>query len=127
MEKSIKKVLIVENFADMATGALRGLLYEMETISIIGHASNSTQALMLTERYKPDLIFLDINLPGKSGLYVLIEVKRRFPETKIIIVTKYADRNFRTSCKEWGSDYFFDRTCELELLDENLKYIVEAA
>ena len=56
---------------------------------IVGEAKNGEQAVELARKHKPDIILMDIKMPGKSGLEAAREINENRPETKIIIVTAF--------------------------------------
>jgi len=118
---SLKKILIVESSYEMLSGKLKSSIKELESVKVVGHVNNSKQALTLTAKYRPDIVLMDIYLQGKSGVHVLIDIKKHFPETKVMMVSKYSDDYFRNACHEWGADYFFDRLTELNVLTTILK------
>jgi len=80
-----KKVLIVDD-ERLARVELRKLLAEFPEIEIIGEASNAQEAKQKIEELDPDLIFLDIQMPGKSGFDLLTELE---PTPQVIFTTAY--------------------------------------
>lgn len=79
------KCVIIDD-SDLARDELRHLLQPYDYISIVGEAENSTMALKIIKEVEPDLIFLDIHLPGKSGFEVLQDLDH-VPE--VIFTTAY--------------------------------------
>ena len=80
-----KKVLIIDD-ERLARVELRKLLAEFPEIEIIGEASNAQEAKQKIEELDPDLIFLDIQMPGKSGFDLLTELE---PTPQVIFTTAY--------------------------------------
>ncbi|MCF8340476.1 MAG: LytTR family DNA-binding domain-containing protein [Chitinophagaceae bacterium] len=80
-----KKVLIIDD-ERLARVELRKLLAEFPEIEIIGEASNAQEAKQKIEELDPDLIFLDIQMPGKSGFDLLAELE---PSPQVIFTTAY--------------------------------------
>lgn len=66
--------------------ALRGA----PDIEIVGEASNGPQALRLVETLRPDVMILDVQLPGMDGVAVARQVRARCPDTRILILSAYA-------------------------------------
>jgi two-component system LytT family response regulator len=85
MKKMEKKVLIIDD-ERLARVELRKLLSEFPEIEIIGEASNAHEAKQKIEELDPDLIFLDIQMPGKSGFDLLLELE---PSPQVIFTTAY--------------------------------------
>ena len=86
------KVVIVED-SRLARAELKELLKAHDIIHIIGEAENSKSALTLIENERPELLFLDINMPGKNGFELLEELSY---QPKIIFVTAHADYAIRS-------------------------------
>jgi two-component system response regulator NreC len=73
---------------------LRALLEKESGFSVVGEASDGLQAAALVERMKPDLLVLDLVLPGLGGLDVTREVIRRSPRTRVVILSMHASEAF---------------------------------
>ncbi len=96
----IYKVVIVDD-EKLARDDLKALLKEFSEIDIVGEADNVGDAKVLIDRLSPDLIFLDIQMPGKSGFDLLSEVKT---EAEIIFVTaydEYAIKAFEVNAQDY--------------------------
>ena len=113
------KVLIVEN-SPVVAGRIVNVLNEIEDIMIVGEAMNSKEAIIITQIMSPDVILLDISIPGKSGIHVLKEIKELNPETKVIVLTNYSESYYRNICMDLGADYFFDKSTEFEKVPDVL-------
>lgn len=70
-----------------ARQAIRLILESDPMFEIIGEATNGKEVIQLTERYAPDLVLIDINMPLLDGLQATGIIKERFPAVKIVIVT----------------------------------------
>lgn len=79
------KVLIVDD-ERLARQELKGLLSKYTQLNIIGECSNGTDAIAMINEYEPDLIFLDINMPGKTGFDILNEIEKK---PFVIFITAY--------------------------------------
>ena len=79
------KALIVDD-ERLARKELRSMLAEHPVIDIIGEAENVEQALQFLRNHKPDVLFLDIQMPGQSGFHLLEQIQ---PIFKVIFVTAY--------------------------------------
>ncbi len=92
MAASSIKAMIVED-SRLAREELKSLLEQHPEIEVVAEASHPDQALPLIENLKPALIFLDINMPGKSGFDLLEELK---VSAQIIFTTAYSDYAIRS-------------------------------
>jgi len=71
---------------------LTGILREDDAVEVLGTASNGTIALQRIEQLNPDVVTLDIEMPEMDGLATLTEIRRRFPATRVIMVSSLTER-----------------------------------
>ena len=83
-------VMLVDDHA-LVRSAVRQAL-DAPDIEVVGEASTAAEALELASRLRPNVLLLDINLPGTDGLSLLRELVPRVPETRVVILTISADR-----------------------------------
>jgi len=69
---------------------LRALLEAEPGFSVVGEASDGNQVVELVERTAPDVLVLDLNMPGLGGLEVTREVTRRFPGTRVVVLSMHS-------------------------------------
>lgn len=84
------KVLIIDDHPLFRQG-IRWSLEDADDIEVVGEAENGQEAIKLTERLLPDVVLVDINLPGLNGLEVARVIKRREPRIGIIVLSVYED------------------------------------
>jgi DNA-binding NarL/FixJ family response regulator len=84
------KVLIVDDHPLFRQG-VRWNLEAAEDVHVVGEAENGQEAIKLSDRYLPDVVLVDINLPGLNGLEVARVIKRHHPSISIIILSVYED------------------------------------
>ena len=89
MSKQIK-ILLVDDHEVVRMG-LRTLLERRENIAVVGEAGTVEEAVAAAERTEPDVIVMDIRLPDGSGVDACREIRGQRPETKVIMLTSYAD------------------------------------
>jgi two-component system, NarL family, response regulator DevR len=70
---------------------LKSLLARQLQFEIIGEAASATEAIEKTFQWKPDIVVMDIRLPGKSGIEACREITAQEPATKVIVLTSYAE------------------------------------
>jgi CheY-like chemotaxis protein len=99
------KVLIVEDstpFRQLLNENLRDRFRSMT----IEEAADGPEAIQKVDSFSPDLIFMDIRLPGGSGLELTKKIKGQYPQIKIIILTSYDLPEYRESAQKYGADHF---------------------
>ena len=89
-ERPSIKVLIADDHAFFRDG-LRKLLEDAADISVVGEASNGDQCIKMLDKFKPDILLLDLRMPEKDGLAVLTEVNFESLSTRVIVLTAAED------------------------------------
>lgn len=111
------KVLLVDDHKIMRDG-IRAILKLAEEFQVIGEADNGTDAVSLTKRLRPDVILMDIGLPGLNGIEATSEILRHDRETKIVILSMYDDEHSVVSAIRSGARAFvLKRASDTDLLD----------
>ena len=82
---------------------LKLLLGSNETLSIVGEASDGASALLLVEQLQPDILLLDLAMPGMVGLECLRELKRRNLPTRVFVLTMFEDENYVLAAMSAGA------------------------
>jgi two-component system, NarL family, response regulator DevR len=85
-----QRILLVDDHEVVRLG-LKALLEHHPLFEVVAEAGAAKEALEQTERYRPDIVLMDIRLPGASGIEVCEEITRNFPETRVIMLTSYAE------------------------------------
>ena len=102
------QILIVEDNAPFRQ-SLREMLCEQFPTMRVEEAQDGEDALDKLETYSPHLVFMDIKLPGQSGLEVTKTIKARYPEVRVIILTSYDLPEYREAASQYGADYFLSK------------------
>ncbi|HLB23631.1 MAG TPA: response regulator transcription factor [Dehalococcoidia bacterium] len=84
------RVLIVDDHEVVREG-LRTLLTRRDGMEVVGQAANVQEAIAEAAKMKPDVIVMDVRLPDGSGIEACREIREARPETKVIMLTSYAD------------------------------------
>lgn len=79
-------VLVVDDIANVREDIKR-LLYFEEDIAVVGEASDGEEALRMAENLKPDVVLMDINMPGMDGIMSSEKISNQIPETAIVIIS----------------------------------------
>jgi len=83
------QVIIAEDQA-MVLGALAALLETEPDIAVCAKAANGREALAAISKHRPDVLVTDIEMPEMTGLTLASEVRERFPQTRVVILTTFA-------------------------------------
>jgi DNA-binding NarL/FixJ family response regulator len=87
------RILIVDDHALVRLG-LRTLLENEADLKVVAEAQDGEEALVQIENHRPDVVVLDIQLPGRSGLEVCRDLLKRFPQTRVIMLTSSVKEGF---------------------------------
>jgi len=114
------KLLIVDDSVIIGK-RIRNLLMPFENISIIGHAENFKEASIIFNTLHPDVILLDIEMPDKSGIELLTEIRLKHSLAKVIMCTNYVNPYSKNLCLQLGADYFLDKSNEFDQIPKLLE------
>lgn len=108
-------ILIVDDNLSFITRII-SLLDEVDNISSIHTAGNYDEASKVLDEKKPDVALLDIQLPGKSGISILKQIKDSSENCQVIMLTNTTGDYYRQQCKKLGAQHFLDKTNDFELV-----------
>jgi DNA-binding NarL/FixJ family response regulator len=92
-------------------------------MDVVGQAKNAPGSLAAIRQTRPDVVILDIRMPGGNGIEVLREVKKLDPAPKVIVFTNYAQAQYRKKGEEAGADFFLDKSTEFDKLPQALEQV----
>ena len=114
------RVLIIDDHAIIRE--IVGQLLEMEQdLQVVGKGVNADEAVVLTDRLQPDVVVLDLRMPGKSGIDVLGDIQRRHPQVRIIIYTSLIDPETTRKALQAGAVACLLKTDSLATLVEAIR------
>jgi DNA-binding NarL/FixJ family response regulator len=87
------KVLLVDDHAILRDG-LKMVLDAQPGITVVGEAENGREALDLVEELHPDVVVMDIAMPQMNGAEATRQIKRRFPQTRVVILTMHENQQY---------------------------------
>src|SRR5258707_1361231 len=95
---------------------MRALLEAESDFTIVGEAGDGLEALRLVEREQPDVLILDLMMPGLSGLEVLQIVRERCPRTRVVVLSMYSSNAFIAEALKNGAIGYVLKGCPEENL-----------
>ena len=111
------KILVVDD-SNLVRGLLSDMLSELDGVCTVYRAADAREGLELISKLEPDLVTLDIKMPGETGVDVLAKIKARKNSPEVVMLTNYPFSTYRKRCAERGADHFLDKTTELHKLLE---------
>jgi DNA-binding NarL/FixJ family response regulator len=94
------------------------MLEELAGIKVVGQAENVAEAISAIRILQPDVVILDIRMPGGSGIDVLQTIKQDEVAPMVIILTNYPYPAYRQKCLQAGADFFLDKSTEFDQIPE---------
>lgn len=102
MEEHEIRVVIVDDH-DMVRRGLAAYLRATPDIELVGEAGNGEQALRVCDQVKPDIVLMDLVMPGIGGVEAITQIRARFPSIRIIALTSFQDRDLVQSVLRAGA------------------------
>lgn len=84
------RVLLVDDHHIVRMGLIT-IINDQQDMEVVGEAGNAAEAVREVERLQPDVVLMDIRLPGESGIEAAREVTKRFPQSKVVMLTSFTD------------------------------------
>jgi CheY-like chemotaxis protein len=123
-------ILVVDDESDVAELYRQFFRREVRQGTYAMHFANSGEDALdkLTGGVEPSLIAIlsDINMPGMDGLHLLGEIKRRYPELPVMMITAYGDDERRRRATELGAAEFLTKPVDFDLLRVRLRQLPDA-
>jgi DNA-binding NarL/FixJ family response regulator len=98
-----KRVVIVEDHTLLRAG-LRALLAQDPDIDIVGEADNGRDAIQLIGSLSPHLVLTDLSMPGMNGIEAIVDIKRRFPGVRVLVLTVHKTDEYIHESLRAGAD-----------------------
>jgi len=111
------RILIADDHAVVRFG-LKTILSNQEGWKVIGEAKSGAEALALALQLQPDVVLLDINMPGMSGLDALKAIRERLPATRAVVLTLHYSAELVREIKRFGGKGYVTKSdCDRELVE----------
>jgi DNA-binding NarL/FixJ family response regulator len=117
------RTLIVEDNATFRR-SLKELLCARFSSMAVEEAGDGEEALQKIDALVPDLIFMDIKLPGENGLQVTKKVKTGYPQIIVVVLTYYDSPEHREAASQCGADYFLSKGTSAEEVVELVQSVL---
>jgi DNA-binding NarL/FixJ family response regulator len=111
------RVLLADDHALVRAG-IRALLQNLAGIEVVGEADDGREALRLIDELRPDVVLMDIAMPGLNGLEAAARVAKEFPDVRVIMLSMHANEEYVLQALRSGAAGYLlkgARTAELEL------------
>lgn len=110
------KVLIADDHTLVREG-IRSLLSNYSDVEVVGEATNGREAMDKTRSLHPDIVLMDIAMPGLGGLEATLEIRSSFPGTRVLVLTQYDNREYvYRFLKAGASGYVLKKAASTDLV-----------
>ena len=116
------RLLIVDDHAMIRT-AFRSALSKHADLDVVGEAATGEEGVQLARQLNPDVVLMDVNLPGITGLEAAARITRNNPRTRLIAVTGMEDSPFPRKFLTAGANGFITKACPLEELVQAIRTV----
>jgi len=122
MKPSVRpiRVLVADDSPTALTCICKYLEFE-GVFEIVATASDGLQLVQKTGRLRPELILTDLSMPRLNGLEAATELRRLYPELRIVIITQLSGLSLREECVRCGADGFVEKSQMPEKLMEEVR------
>jgi DNA-binding NarL/FixJ family response regulator len=108
-------VLLVDDHSLVRKG-FRRILEDDPEIAVVGEAGDGTEAVRLAQQHRPQVIVMDMAMPGLNGMQATIEILKVLPKTAILILSMYSEENYVRNALEAGArGYILKTAAEIDL------------
>jgi DNA-binding NarL/FixJ family response regulator len=97
------RILIAENHTLVRAG-LQALLSQDPEFEIVGEAENGRDAVRAVGELKPHVVLMDLSMPGMNGMEAILDIKRRYPEVRVLVLTLHKTEEFVLASLHAGAD-----------------------
>lgn len=110
------RLLIVDDHAVVRSG-LRALLDSQPDMEVIGEAADGVEAVSRCRTLRPDIVLLDLTMPGRSGLHAVADLQRLAPAPKVLVLTMHDDETYlRHAVRAGAEGYVIKQAADTELI-----------
>jgi len=116
-------VLLVDDHALVRAG-IRALIEMVNGFEVVGEAGDGNAALRAIEKIHPDVVLLDITMPGMNGFEVLKEITSRFNDVRVIMLTMHEAREYAIQALHWGAAGFIPKSAAAAELKDAIQTVM---
>ena len=118
------RVAIADDHILFRTGVKTALSMKKD-IKMVAEADNGMQLLTLLKHVQPDVILLDIQMPIMDGITTLPEIKKLYPEVKVVMLTMHNDHSMISKLMELGANAYLTKNSDSEVIYEAVKTVFQ--
>lgn len=117
------KILLVDDHKIMRAG-LKSIICEQKGMDVIGEASNGHEAVKLAGKLMPDLVVMDLSMPGLNGIEATSQIISANPYIKVLALSMHSEKMFITRTLQEGATGYLLKDCALDELVQAIKSVI---
>lgn len=117
MEKPDIRILLADH-QELVRSGIQRLLNDVPELAVIGEASSGEEAVQLARTLQPDVVLVDVQIPGIGGLEATRRITQCSPDTRIIVVTVRVDDPFPAQLLDAGASGYLTKHCSIDEIAE---------
>ncbi|HLA69079.1 MAG TPA: response regulator [Bacteroidota bacterium] len=103
------RILVVDDHAPFRR-MLADFLSSHGSVVVVGEATNGSDAVQKTDELRPDLVLMDLTMPGMSGFDATRAIKNKHPETKVVVLSSHSGEVYRTAALGSSADDYIEKS-----------------
>jgi len=119
---SRKSVLLADDHTLVRAG-IRALVEKLSEVEVIAEAKDGREALRLVREHRPDLVLMDIAMPGLNGYEATSRISKEFPDIRVIILSMYANEEYVREAVHAGAAGYLLKRCATAELEKAIKTV----
>lgn len=119
--------VVLADDSDVVRQRLRNVIASMPGVAVVGEAPDADQAVAQIREQAPDVVVLDMFMPGGGGTRVLQDLHGADNRPIMLVFTNFAYPEYRDACLQLGADHFLDKSADLERLLSIISQLAEAS
>ncbi len=120
----LTRLAIVDDH-ELARASLQNMLSDEPDIELVGEAANGREALLLCSRLKPDMVLMDVRMPEMDGLAATKEIKQRYPQISVIMLTMHENPDYLFEALKAGAAGYVLKDAPQEVVVEAVRRVRE--
>lgn len=118
------RILIADDHGLVRSG-LKALLDDMPNMSVVGEATTGSEVLQFLRAHPVDIVILDLTMPDRSGLDVLLHIKAECPHVRVLVFSFHLEQQYGRRLLRAGASGYLSKNCPMNLLEKALRCVAE--
>jgi two-component system, NarL family, response regulator DegU len=118
------RIVIIDDHQLFREGIKRILQFE-ENLEVVAEGADGSEALALVEKYRPDIVIMDINMPHINGVEATRQLVETYPDTKVVVLSIHDDENYVMHALQTGASGYLLKEMDADTLVEAVKVVAE--